>query len=93
MEKEKKGEVSVMKKHNIKRVTVILKNTYRYETYQRNISDKMRMAFSAKRRYQGHDVSNCETRKGDREVGMHACEYRELCGVMGVMNKGFGFAK
>ena len=59
-----------MKKHNINRVTVILTNTYRYEIYQRNISDKMRMAFSAKRRYQGHDVSNGETRKGDGEVGV-----------------------
>ena len=70
VEKDKKGEVSFMKRHNIKHVTLIRTNTYRYEIYQRNTGDKMRMAFSAKRRYQGHDVSNGETRKGDREVSV-----------------------
>ena len=37
-------------RHDIERVTVILKIPYHYEIYQRNISDKMKVVFSAKRR-------------------------------------------
>merc|ERR1712065_37752 len=43
---EEKGEVSFVEEgHDVERVTVILKNPYRYEIYQRNIRDKMRVAF------------------------------------------------
>merc|ERR1712065_30987 len=43
------GEVSFVEEgHDVERVTVILKNPYRYEIYQRNISDKMRVAFGVR---------------------------------------------
>merc|ERR1712136_512705 len=41
---EENGEVSFVEEgHDVERVTVILKNPYRYEIYQRNISDNMRV--------------------------------------------------
>jgi hypothetical protein len=46
---EENGEVSFVEEgHDVERVTVILKNPYRYEIYQRNISDKMRVAFGVR---------------------------------------------
>merc|ERR1712012_1109683 len=46
---EEKGEVSFVEEgHDVERVTAILKNPYRYEIYQRNIRDKMRVAFGVR---------------------------------------------
>ena len=46
---EENGEVSFVEEgHDVERVTVILKNPYRYEIYQRKICDKMRVAFGVR---------------------------------------------
>ena len=63
---EEKGEVSIVEEgHDVERVTVILKNPYRYEIYQRNISDRMRVAFSMRSVVAKDMMSAGDAREGD----------------------------
>ena len=64
---EERVEITFVKDgHDVVRVSVVLKNTYSVDIYQRNVRDQVRVKFwRAECRCQRHDVSNGEARGCD----------------------------